>query len=100
MNRCDTCKKAGYIHTLCKACFPKDDKSDVAEVNALWAGDLTELMPVKLCPLGYCPVCLLEGEMRERRLNGNDTCIQGHTYPSIDALKVPIRNYIDSKGMA
>jgi len=36
--------------------------------------------------LGYCPVCGSEGVTRERRLNGDDTCIKGHKYPSKDAI--------------
>ena len=35
---------------------------------------------------GYCPVCGAVGEKRERRPGGNDTCANGHTYPSRDAL--------------
>ena len=31
---------------------------------------------------GYCPECGAKGVMRERRLNGNDKCANGHTYPS------------------
>lgn len=35
---------------------------------------------------GYCPRCLNPGEERERRPNGNDTCANGHVYPSRTAL--------------
>jgi hypothetical protein len=35
---------------------------------------------------GYCPVCGARGILRERRPNGDDTCDNGHTYPSKDAL--------------
>lgn len=38
-------------------------------------------------PLGYCPTCGAPGVERERRLNGNDTCKNGHVYPSKDARK-------------
>ena len=31
---------------------------------------------------GYCPECGAKGVMRERRPNGNDTCENGHVYPS------------------
>ena len=31
---------------------------------------------------GYCPFCGAPGKMRERRPHGNDTCEDGHTYPS------------------
>lgn len=39
--------------------------------------------------LGYCPVCGARGEKRERRMNGDDICEQGHKYPSRDALPEP-----------
>jgi len=35
---------------------------------------------------GYCPICGAEGDTRERRPNGNDTCKNGHTYPTSDRL--------------
>lgn len=35
---------------------------------------------------GYCPICGMPGILRERRLNGNDKCQNGHTYPSKDAV--------------
>jgi hypothetical protein len=31
---------------------------------------------------GYCPRCGAVGVQRERRMGGNDTCENGHTYPS------------------
>lgn len=37
-------------------------------------------------PYGLCPVCGQPGFARERRPNGNDTCPNGHTYPSRDAV--------------
>ena len=38
-------------------------------------------------PYGYCPICGAIGVLRERRLNGNDTCENGHVYASRDAVK-------------
>jgi len=38
---------------------------------------------------GYCPTCGARGVQRERRLNGNDTCEQGHIYPSNTRLSEP-----------
>lgn len=35
---------------------------------------------------GFCPHCGKAGGSRERRLNGNDTCANGHVYPSKDAV--------------
>ena len=36
----------------------------------------------KLSAYGYCPHCGKPGISRERRINGNDTCSEGHVYPS------------------
>lgn len=33
-------------------------------------------------PYGYCPHCGAKGKMRERRIDGNDVCENGHTYNS------------------
>ena len=38
---------------------------------------------------GYCPKCGSAGISRERRVNGNDKCAKGHTYPSSQSLKTP-----------
>ncbi len=38
-------------------------------------------------PYGFCPKCGYAGASRERRLNGNDTCVKGHTYPSAYAIR-------------
>ena len=35
---------------------------------------------------GNCPICGADGISRERRPNGNDTCANGHTYPSRDTV--------------
>lgn len=57
------------------------------------AEQLTAPEPRILCevkaPYGYCPVCGAPGESRERRPNGNDTCVNGHIYGSRAALTVP-----------
>jgi hypothetical protein len=42
-----------------------------------------------LAVYGYCPECGAKGVMRERRLNGNDKCAKGHTYPSNTAAPQP-----------
>ena len=39
---------------------------------------------------GYCPVCRAPGVMRERRMDGNDKCKNGHSYPNKLALKYGI----------
>jgi len=38
---------------------------------------------------GFCPKCGAKGYVRERRLNGNDRCENGHEYPSKDAKPAP-----------
>lgn len=48
-----------------------------------WRGHM-ENFPA-LPPYGYCPACGAPGKTRERRPNGNDTCENGHTYPSAQA---------------
>lgn len=36
---------------------------------------------------GFCPECGAPGITRQKCLNGNDTCVAGHAYPSSNALK-------------
>lgn len=36
---------------------------------------------------GYCPFCHAPGVSRERRINGNDLCSNGHKYPSSSSSK-------------
>lgn len=36
---------------------------------------------------GFCPICGAEGKQRERRVNGDDICRNGHKYPSAKSLK-------------
>ncbi len=38
---------------------------------------------------GLCPKCGSVGVSRERRPNGNDRCVNGHEYPSADAVTHP-----------
>ena len=40
------------------------------------------------CAYGYCPQCGARGVSRERRVDGNDTCANGHVYPSNAADRV------------
>lgn len=49
-------------------------------------------------PYGSCPLCGAPGVMRERRPNGNDTCVNGHTYPSRDAKHSPAVGVTNSEG--
>lgn len=45
--RCDKHKEWKVHDSTCRDCFPKDDKSDRAEVNALIAGGLKKLPRVR-----------------------------------------------------
>ena len=40
----------------------------------------------KHCLYGLCPICGERGVSRERRLNGDDACVNGHVYPSANAV--------------
>lgn len=64
----------------------KHNKGKANELDSLntqlVAIELTEQNPA----YGYCPFCKEVGMERERRLNGNDICINEHIYPSKDAL--------------
>ena len=44
---------------------------------------------------GFCPQCGKEGHSRERRLNGNDVCVNGHTYPSSTAVYTSVTSIED-----
>ena len=44
-----------------------------------------KLTPREPTPYGRCPICGAAAVSRERRLNGNDKCANGHTYPSASA---------------
>lgn len=35
---------------------------------------------------GFCPICGESGISRERRIDGNDRCKNGHIYPSKSSL--------------
>ncbi len=39
---------------------------------------------------GFCPTCGAPGRTRERRPNGNDTCENGHSYPSAKSVTAPV----------
>jgi len=60
-------------------------------------GDIQKLIDAKSEPVEvdeaatakyrvFCPHCYAPYAVRERRINGNDTCGNGHVYPSIDAV--------------
>ena len=52
--------------------------------------------PVKSA-YGFCPYCGAAGKTRERRLNGNDRCEQGHEYPSRLATPLSIARMVDDR---
>ena len=39
-------------------------------------------------PYGHCPICGARSVSRERRMNGNDKCSNGCTYPSSTAINI------------
>lgn len=53
-----------------------------------WGGD-DVVKPEPPGAYGYCPLCGAPGVSRERRPAGNDTCGNGHTYPSRMSLVAP-----------
>lgn len=53
----------------------------------LYRKDVAPAPALDAAPYGYCPVCHAPGELRERRPDSNDTCANGHTYPSRNAVK-------------
>lgn len=48
-----------------------------------------------LSSYGYCPICNDVGVSRERRPNGYDSCVKGHSYLSINALPHPLGGFCD-----
>lgn len=48
-------------------------------------------MSTKKVLYGFCPICGVAGTERERRLNGDDRCANGHKYPSAKA-EYPVVN--------
>ena len=43
-------------------------------------------------PYGFCPTCGGVGRTRERRLDGNDRCENGHVYPSRNSVKTTLEH--------
>jgi len=37
----------------------------------------------------YCPICNAPERLRERRINGDSICEEGHKYPSANPLDEP-----------
>lgn len=37
-------------------------------------------------PYGFCPICSGPGVQRQRRLNGDDMCTEGHRYKSSESM--------------
>lgn len=65
----------GKLHSECR-CWQRPLKYDPTPPAANVGGDA----------YGHCPHCGAPGQMRERRLGGNDVCANGCVYPSRDAL--------------
>ena len=62
--------------------------AEAAEISAIRHSCRTSTSNAEKVPsiYGYCPICLAPGNSRERRPDGNDVCLHGHTYPSAKAL--------------
>jgi len=81
-------------HALCEFNDPKQTAEYC--VAQMWIANqrlkkrlsdaLEELGKSGATPFGLCPTCNGVGVEREKRPNGNDTCFDGHTYPSADAV--------------
>lgn len=54
---------------------------------------------MKASTYGYCPICGAPGKSRERRLNGNDICENGHAYPSNDSAESELYQIHDVAGV-
>lgn len=67
--------------------FEDQIDKDISMVLQIFNNHTTEK---SLYGYGFCPMprCNAPGVTRERRPNGNDTCANGHTYPSRDAKGV------------
>ena len=75
---------------------PRDQSAKIAELEAEIAKLNAIIEDMKVVdnvfsksdlPYGICPVCGGAGLSRERRPNGNDKCVNGHVYPSREAMK-------------
>lgn len=54
----------------------------------------------RAAPFGFCPQCKSVGSIREKRENGIDTCMNGHTYSSNQALKTGIQRVCPEENCA
>ena len=109
MSRCAECKKMMCLQSNCQTC------KELNEFQALLNGDCVELpkidlgQAIRVSPeekhaltdnalihhgngdkftnhYGHCPGCGAPGVNRERRINGNDICSNGHKYPSSNSI--------------
>lgn len=60
--------------------------AEASSKPATEASAATHLVSADAAPYGYCPHCGAPGKTREKRINGNDTCDNGHVYPSRSAV--------------
>lgn len=54
-------------------------------------------MSLNFSSYGYCPKCGAEVTIRERRMNGNDECANGHKYPMRETLFKPKETKTETK---
>lgn len=73
---------------LVKAADESEDTLDFSIKCDAFIEEARELVKqtAKSMPYGRCPICGKEGVARERRPNGNDTCKEGHVYPSKNSI--------------
>lgn len=73
------------------------DKGYKKAVADMLAGHLYDVRQEKaLEPVyGFCPICGAPGYMRERRPDGDDTCVNKHTYKSATAVPTPPQRTMD-----
>lgn len=70
-------KQFNYMH---------DDNDIIGHITASMVVDKDGNPVTDFPAYGYCPKCGSPGESRERRPDGNDTCLKGCVYPSKSAV--------------
>lgn len=98
---CPVCNSKGVSKTgeffICAKAHPYTSKEAMSEPrflseparNAIESSDES---------LGYCPMCNSKGLMREKRPNGYDRCVNGHSYSSTHARPKPVGFFCPTHG--
>jgi hypothetical protein len=86
-------------NSICSDCNYKGPTKEfmrvIAQVELKKSEPLHAAKDEPRAPYGYCPICNDMGKARERRPNGNDYCVKGHSYPSASALPSPLGGYCE-----